>query len=96
MNVYPKKMIDNLNLTKGLIFSQQVMIELTKNGFTREEAYKIVQKHARFSWSNNITLLKSLINDKNLTKKISIKKLNSIFDLSYHTKKIDYIFRRVF
>ena len=96
MNVYPKKMIDNLNLTKGLIFSQQVMIELTQNGFTREEAYKIVQKHTRFSWSNKITLLKSLINDKNLTKKISIKKLNSIFDLSYHTKKIDYIFRRVF
>ena len=49
MNVYPKKMIDNLNLTKGLIFSQQVMIELTKNGFTREKAYKAVQKHAKFS-----------------------------------------------
>ena len=96
MRVYPKKMIDNLNLTKGLIFSQQVMIELTKNGFTREEAYKIVQKHARFSWSNNITLLESLINDKNLTKKIGSRKLNNIFDLSYHTKNIDYIFKKVF
>ena len=96
MRVYPKKMIDNLNLTKGLIFSQQVMIELTKNGFTREEAYKVVQKHARFSWTNNISLLESLINDKNLTKKIGSRKLNNIFDLSYHTKKIDYIFRRVF
>jgi len=85
-----------LNLTKGLIFSQQVMIELTKNGFTREKAYKAVQKHAKFSWSNNITLLESLINDKKLTKRISIQKLSSIFDLSYHTKRIDYIFKRVF
>ena len=96
MNVYPKKMIDNLNLTKGLIFSQQAMIELTKNGFTREEAYKVVQKHARFSWTNNISLLESLINDKNLTKKIGSRKLNNIFDLSYHTKNIDYIFKKVF
>ena len=96
MRVYPKKMIDNLNLTKGLIFSQQAMIELTKNGFTREEAYKVVQKHARFSWTNNISLLESLINDKNLTKKIGSRKLNNIFDLSYHTKNIDYIFKKVF
>ena len=96
MRVYPKKMIDNLNLTKGLIFSQQVMIELTKNGFTREKAYKVVQKHARFSWTNNISLLESLINDKNLTKKIGSRKLNNIFDLSYHTKNIDYIFKKVF
>jgi adenylosuccinate lyase len=96
MRVYPKKMIDNLNLTKGLIFSQQAMIELTKNGFTREEAYKVVQKHARFSWTNNISLLESFINDKNLTKKIGSRKLNNIFDLSYHTKNIDYIFKKVF
>ena len=96
MRVYPKKMIDNLNLTKGLIFSQQVMIELTKNGFTREKAYKVVQKHARFSWTNNISLLESLINDKNLTKKIGSRKLNNIFDLSYHTKNIDYIFKKLF
>ena len=96
MNVYPKKMVDNLNLTKGLIFSQQVMIELTKNGFTREEAYKTVQKHVKSSWSNNITLLESLINDKKLTKRISLQKLSSIFDLSYHIKRIDFIFKRVF
>ena len=96
MNVYPKKMLDNLNLTKGMIFSQQVMLELTKNGFSREEAYKIVQKHAKFSWENKITLLKSLILDKNLTKKIAVNKLNKIFNISYHTKKIDYIFKRIF
>ncbi|MAJ23704.1 MAG: adenylosuccinate lyase [Candidatus Pelagibacter sp. TMED64] len=96
MNVYPKKMLENLHLTKGMIFSQQVMLELTKNGFSREEAYKIVQKHAKFSWENKVTLLKSLISDKNLTKKIAVNKLNKIFNISYHTKKIDYIFKRTF
>ena len=46
MNVYPKKMSSNLNLTKGLIFSQRVMLELTKKGFSREQSYKIIQKHS--------------------------------------------------
>ena len=96
MNVYPKKMINNLNITKGLIFSQQVLIELTKNDFTREEAYKIVQRHAKFSWTSDITLLKSLTKDKQLLKKISAKKLNNIFNLSYHTKRINYIFKNIF
>ena len=96
MNVYPKKMINNLNITKGLIFSQQVLIELTKNGFTREEAYKIVQRHAKFSWTSDITLLKSLTKDKQLLKKISAKKLNNIFNLSYHTKRINYIYKNIF
>jgi len=96
MNVYPKKMINNLNLTKGLIFSQQVLIELIKNGFTREEAYRIVQKHAKLSWTSDITLLKSLTRDKLLIKKISVKKLNNIFNLSYHTNKINYIFKNIF
>ena len=96
MNIYPKKMINNLNLTKGLFFSQQVLLELTKNGFSREEAYKIVQKHAKNSWVKNISLLDSLCGDKNIIKKITAKKLSSVFDISYHTKKINYIFKRIF
>ena len=96
MNVYPKRMINNLKLTKGLIFSQQVMLELTKNGFSREQAYKITQKHAKYSHIKNISLLESLSKDSNLTKKINPQKLRKIFDLNYHTKKINYIFKRVF
>ena len=49
MKVYPKKMLNNLNITKGLIFSQKIMLELTKNGFSREVAYKMVQKHSKKS-----------------------------------------------
>merc|ERR1711991_786361 len=56
MIVYPKKMIKNLNLTRGLVFSQEVMLELTKSGLSREKSYKMVQKHALSSYSRNISL----------------------------------------
>ena len=96
LNVYPKKMINNLNLTKGIFFSQQVMLELTKNNLSREQAYRIVQKNAKVSLNKNISLLDSLKKDKVVIKKINQRKLNKIFDLSYHTKKINFIYKRIF
>tara|TARA_Y100000590_G_scaffold189287_1_gene215645 strand:+ start:13406 stop:14701 length:1296 start_codon:yes stop_codon:yes gene_type:complete len=96
MNVYPKKMLKNLNITNGLIFSQRVMLELTKCGFSREKAYKIVQKNAQNSWKKNIPLHKSLSNDSMINKKISNKNLIKMFNIDYHTKKVDFIFRRIF
>jgi len=96
MQVYPKKMMENLNITKGLIFSQRVMIELTKYGFSREKAYTIVQKNAQDSWRKNVSFYESLSNDKLINKKIPNSKLKEMFDLKYHTKKINFIFNRVF
>ena len=96
MIVYPKKMIKNLNLTNGVVFSQEVMLELTKSGFKREKAYKIVQKHAKNSISNNINLIDLLKKDKLIYSKISDKKIDSIFKYSKHLKNINYIFKRVF
>tara|TARA_Y100000741_G_C18261611_1_gene560693 strand:- start:2209 stop:3501 length:1293 start_codon:yes stop_codon:yes gene_type:complete len=96
MNVYPKKMLHNLNITKGLIFSQRVMLELTKYGFSREKAYKIVQKNAQNSWKKNISFYESLSKDPIIKKKISSKNLIRMFDLKYHTKKVNFIFKRVF
>ena len=96
MNVYPKKMLHNLNITKGLIFSQRVMLELTKYGFSREKAYKIVQKNAQNSWKKNISFYESLSKDPIIKKKISNKNLIRMFDLKYHTKKVNFIFKRVF
>ena len=96
MNVQPKKMLNNLNLTKGLIFSQRVMLELTKNGFSRESSYKIVQKHSKNAWNKNISLQASLKSDKIIYQNIGDKKLKKIFNLDYHTKKINLIFKRVF
>ncbi len=96
MNIYPQRMLKNLEITKGLIFSQRVLMELTKHGFSREKAYRIVQKHAQNSWKKNIDLYDSLAKDKMLTKTISIEKLKKMFDLRYHTKRINVIFRRIF
>ena len=96
MNVYPKKMLKNFNITNGLIFSQRVMLELTKLGFSREKAYSIVQKNAQNSWKKNITFYESLKKDSLINKKISNKNLERMIDLNYHTKRIDVIYRRVF
>ena len=96
MNVYPKKMLKNLNISNGLIFSQRIMLELTKHGFSREKAYKIVQKNAQNSHKENISFYDSLMNDSLINKKISNKDLKKMFDLNYHTKKINIIFNRVF
>ena len=96
MTVYPKKMLKNLNLSNGLIFSQRVMLELTKHGFTREKAYRIVQKNAQNSHKRNISFYDSLMNDSLINKKISNKDLKKMFDLDYHTKKVNIIFNRIF
>ena len=96
MNVYPKKMLENLKITNGLIFSQRVMLELTKHGFSREKAYTIVQKHAQNSWKNNMPLYESLITDKTIVKKITAINLKKMFDLDYHTKRVNLIFKRIF
>ena len=96
MIVYPKKMIKNLNLTNGVVFSQEVMLELTKVGFTREKAYRMVQKHAKISISKNINLIDLLKKDRLICSKIPNKKIDSIFKYSKHLKNINYIFKRVF
>ena len=96
MNVYPKKMLQNLNITKGLIFSQRVMLELTKHGFSREKAYSLVQKNAQKSLKKNISFYESLSKDSLINKKISNKDLTKMFDINYHTKRINLIYKRVF
>ena len=94
LNIYPKNMKKNLNLTNGLIFSQRVLLELTSCGFTREEAYTIVQKNAMKTWKNNTPFLENLSKDQRIIKKIPVNKLKKLFDLGYHTKKINIIFNR--
>ncbi len=96
MIIYPKKMIQNINLTKGLIFSQEIMLELTKSGLTREKSYKIVQSHSKKCFSENKNLFDLISKDKLIMSKISKSKLNSIFNYSSHFKNVNLIFRRVF
>ena len=94
LNIYPKNMLKNLNLTKGLFFSQRVLIELTSVGFTREQAYTLVQKNAMKSWNDGTSFYENVANDSIIKKKLPVDKLKKLFDFSYHTKKINIIFNR--
>jgi len=94
--VYPKAMLKNLNLTNGLIFSQEVMLELTKKGIKRENAYRLVQKIAKKSFHENKNLIDLLKKDKIIKNKINEKKLKSIFEYKKHLKNVNFIFKRVF
>ncbi len=95
MIVYPKKMLENLNITKGLIFSQELMLELTKTGLTREKSYRMVQSFSKKCFAENLNLFDVAQSDKYIMSKISIKKLKSIFSYSKHMKNVNFIFRRV-
>ena len=94
--IYPKKMFQNINLTKGLIFSQEIMLELTKAGITREKSYKIVQTYAKRCFSENKNLYDLISKDKKIMSIISKKKLISIFNYSGHFKNVNFIYKRVF
>jgi adenylosuccinate lyase len=94
LNVYPKNMLKNLNLTNGLFFSQRVLIELITAGFTREQAYALVQKHAMQSWNKGSSFYQNVANDPKINQKLSLNKLKKLFDFSYHTKRINIIFNR--
>ena len=96
MIVYPNKMLENLNITKGLIFSQELMLELTKSGLSREKSYKMVQTYAKKCFAENLDLFSVIQSDKYIMSKISPKKLRSIFSYSKHFKNVNLIFKRVF
>ncbi len=94
--IYPKNMTQNINLTKGLIFSQEIMLELTKSGLSREKSYKIVQSYSKKCFSENKNLFDLILKDKFIMSKINKSKLNSIFNYSSHFKNVNLIFKRVF
>ena len=95
MKIDTKNMRKNLNITKGLFFSQRVMLDLTSKGLKREKAYKIVQKCAMKSIEKNRSFYDILCEDKNLRDIIPVNNLKKLFDFSYHTRKINVIFSRV-
>ena len=94
LNIYPKNMKKNLDITNGIFFSQRILLELTSVGFTREESYKIVQKNAMQAWKENSSFYDQIITDKKITSKIPVNKIKKLFDFGYHTKKINIIFNR--
>ena len=99
--LYPENMLKNLNKLGGIVFSQRVLLALTQKGISREDAYAIVQRGAMKVWAasnagEKADLLGELLQDKEVTKKFSKKELSDLFDIKYHTKNVDVIFKRVF
>jgi adenylosuccinate lyase len=94
--VYPKRMQANLDKTQGLVHSQRVLLALTQAGIAREDAYRLVQKNAMRTWNGEGPLLDLLKTDPEVSGKIAPEKLAAMFDLDYHLKQVDTIFKRVF
>ncbi|HEX6144756.1 MAG TPA: adenylosuccinate lyase [Geminicoccaceae bacterium] len=90
------RMRENLERTQGLIFSQRVLLALTAVGLSREDAYRIVQRHALRAWQERLPLLDLLGADDVVRAHLDPDALASLFDLGYHTRHVDLIFERVF
>ncbi len=94
--VYPEQMQRNLDQLGGLHNSQRVLLALTQAGMSREDAYQIVQKNAMESWQDSKNFADLLKADSVIGGFLSAAELDSLFDLEYHTKHVDTIFKRVF
>ncbi len=94
--VYPENMTKNLNKLGGLIFSQRVLLALTQAGVSREDSYALVQRNAMKVWEQGKDFLTELLSDKEVTKSVKPEEIRKLFDMDYHTKHVDTIFKRVF
>jgi len=94
--VHPDRMEKNIHMTKGLIFSQRVLLALTKKEISREQAYQLVQKNSLKAWNENLDFKDLIHQDPEITKTLSEEEINECFTLDPYMEKIDYIFDRVF
>jgi len=94
--VYPENMQKNLEKTRGLIFSQQLMLNLIAQGVTREDAYRMVQKPAMDAWHSKKAFMDIVLLENEILTYLSENKIREIFDISYHLKYVDVIFKKVF
>lgn len=94
--IYPDNMIANMNKFRGLIHSQRVLLALTQAGVSREDAYRLVQRNAMKVWEQGKDFLEELLADSDVRAALSEDEIREKFDLGYHTKHVDTIFKRVF
>ena len=94
--VYPDNMLKNMNKFRGLVHSQRVLLALTQAGVSREDAYRLVQRNAMKVWEQGADFLEELLADAEVTAALPEAEIREKFDLGYHTKHVDTIFRRVF
>lgn len=93
--VYPKRMKENIDLTRGLIFSQSVLLALTKKNLTREQSYQLVQRNSLKAWQEKSDFKLLIQSDKDITNILSPEEIEECFSLDPFLEKIDYIFKKV-
>lgn len=95
LQVFPKQMKHNIELTKGLVFSQRVMLALIDKGLSRQEAYKLVQRNSTKAWKGNRNFLTLLKADHEVVAALPVKELEPLFDYDYYLRYVDEIFQRL-
>jgi len=93
--VYPERMLKNLHMTKGLIFSQAVLLALAKKGITREKAYQLVQENAMEVWESGEDFRAKVLDDEGIGVYLNKAEIESCFDLDENLKNVDFIFERI-
>jgi adenylosuccinate lyase len=96
MFVYPERMKANLESTRGLVFSGQLLLDLVEQGVSREDAYRMVQAHAMSAWKEDLDFRQMVLKDRNITSRVPAQQVERAFDLNRQLKNIDKIFKRVF
>jgi len=94
--IYPDRMIANLNMTRGVIFSQMVLLKLIERGMTRENAYSVVQKSAMKSWMEDTEFKRLLVEDDEVMSFLSSEDINNVFKIENFLTHTDFIFKRAF
>ncbi len=94
LHIDKERMMENVNKTLGLVFSQRLLLTLIDKGMMRDDAYPIVQENALNAWDTQTNFIDLVKSDERITSRLSEKEIDHVFDYAYHTKNIDYIFKR--
>ena len=94
--VYPERMLENLNLTRGLVFSGQLLLALTQKGVSREDAYLFVQRNAMRVWDEGADFKDLVLADKDITAHLSEEEIEKVFSYEHYLRNVDRVFERVF
>ena len=94
--VYPENMLKNLNLTRGLVFSGQLMLALTQKGISREDAYSYTQRNAMKVWDEGGDYRELVMKDADISSQLSAEEIARVFDLKHYLRNVDRVFARVF
>jgi adenylosuccinate lyase len=94
--VYPNRMLKNLESTGGLVFSGQLLLDLSESGMSREDAYRLVQKHAMRAWKDDLNFRELVMNDPEITSRVPAKQIAQAFSIERQLRNVGKIFKRVF